>query len=451
MGTCLGALYLPYYAGNPERRGRIRLPSLVFQNRFSRELRAPMGPGEVRRIERWLATARLTLAISALFAVWMGPTHISWWAHWLLGIYIIHSTLVMFLLRFRKQSTPAFRSVVHAADLLWPALISAFATGTGNPFFLFFIFVLAAAAYRWGLWETVGTAAASVILLWLESVVIHLGLLRSLEGFLLRHQWHQLGIDVVELEPKHLFMRSVYLLVMGCLLGYLAERLKQLRAEVERGRFAGELHDGALQSMIAVAIQLDVLRRIPVSQSATVGQELGRIHDLLLEEARKLRELMRHIKPLDVEGNNLRAHLMELVERFQRETGISARFVCGFSLVAIRPRRICEVVARIVQEGLVNVRKHSGASHVLVQFDRGSGHLRLTIEDDGRGFPFSGCFTETDLEVDGKGPSVIKECVRLIDGKIKLESIAGRGSRLEITIPQKRRARLWILSDYIHS
>jgi hypothetical protein len=51
-----------------------------------------------------LATARLTLAISALFAIWMDPTQISWWAHWLLGIYIIHSTVVMLLLRFHKQS-----------------------------------------------------------------------------------------------------------------------------------------------------------------------------------------------------------------------------------------------------------------------------------------------------------------------------------------------------------
>jgi len=400
----------------------------------------PIGPGEVRRIERWLATARLALAISALFAIWMEPTQVSWWANWLLGIYIIHGTVVMLLLRFRKQSTPAFRSLVHTADLVWPALISGFATGTGHPFFLFFVFVLAAAAYRWGLWETVGTAAASVILLWLESVAVHLGFLRSVEGFLHRHHWPQLGIDVVELEPRHLFMRSVYLLVMGWLVGYLAEQQKQLRAEVERTRFAGELHDGALQSMLAVAMQLDVLRRHSASQPVTLAQELVRIHDLLLEEARKLRELMQQMKPLDVEAKNLRAHLMELVDRFERETGITARFVCESTVVTMRPRLVCDAVARIVQEGLVNVRKHSGASHVLVQFDRRDGHWQLTIEDDGRGFPFSGCFSQADLEADGKGPSVIKECVRLINGELKLESIAGRGSRLVITIPQKRLA-----------
>ena len=89
--------------------------------------------------------------------------------------------------------------------------------------------MLAAAAYRWGLWETVGTAAASVILLWLESVAVHEGFHASVGGFLLRHNWPRLGIDVIELEPKHLLMRSVYLLVMGWLLGYLAEQHKQLR------------------------------------------------------------------------------------------------------------------------------------------------------------------------------------------------------------------------------
>jgi signal transduction histidine kinase len=244
-----------------------------------------------------------------------------------------------------------------------------------------------------------------------------------------------LGIDVVELEPKHLFMRSVYLLVMGWLLGYLAEQQKQLRAEVERARFARELHDGALQSLLGVAMQLDVLRRQAASQVVTVPHELGRIHDLLLEEARKLRELMQQMKPLDVDAKSLRAHLKELVQRFQRETGITARFACESAVVAVRPR-VCDAVARIVQEGLVNVRKHSGASHVLVQVDRRNGHWRLTIEDDGRGFPFSGRFSQAELEADGKGPLVIMECVRLIDGELTIESIPGRGSRLEITIPR---------------
>lgn len=398
-----------------------------------------MGVGEVRRIERWLATARLALAIPALFAIWIGPTPISWWVQWLLGIYIIHGVAVMLLLRYLKRPSPAFLSLVYAVDLVWPVLISAFVTGTGNAFFLFFVFMLAAAAYRWGLRETVVTAVAAVILLWVESVALHWGLVVSVEGFLLHHHFHNssLGIDVVELEPKHMLIRSVYLLVMGWLLGYLADQQKQLRAEMERGQFVRDLHDGALNSMIGVAIQLDVLSRHSSSSSLSVPQELVRIQNDLLEEARKLRDWMQRIKPLDVGADNLRAHLIELVERLQRETDITTRFVCESRLV-IRPRETREAVARIVQEALVNARKHSGATHVLVRFDHGKGHWLLTIQDNGRGFPFSGSFSASELEADGKGPLVIKEYVRLIGGELTLESVAGRGSRMVITIPQRR-------------
>src|SRR5262249_31362119 len=147
-----------------------------------------------------------------------------------------------------------------------------------------------------------------------------------------------------------------------------------------------DLHDGVLQSMISFGMQLDVLGRKSTSQ--VIAQELQRVRDLVLEEAYKLREFMQQIKPFDVDAKNLRAHLLELVERFQRETGIQAQFACDSSLTGLRTQG-CDAVARIVQEGLVNVRKHSGASHVQVKFDRSDGRLRLIIEDDGRGFPFS--------------------------------------------------------------
>ena len=189
-------------------------------------------PSETRRTERWLATARVFLAISALAAIYMDPTRLGHApvAYGLLGLYLIHGVVVMTLLRRRQESTAAFRVLVHATDILWPALISIFAEGPRSPFFLFFFFVLAAAAYRWGLWGTLGTAAAEVALLWIES-------------FVLLHEWARRGgnqpwhllpglqVNVTEFEPKRLFMLSIYLLVMGLLLGYLARQQKRLRAE----------------------------------------------------------------------------------------------------------------------------------------------------------------------------------------------------------------------------
>jgi signal transduction histidine kinase len=583
---------------------------------------APADPSEIRRIERWLATARVFLAISALAAIYMDPTQLGQApvAYGLLGLYLIHGVLVMTLLRRKKQSTAAFRVFVHTADIVWPAFISVFAEGPRSPFFLFFFFVLVASAYRWGLWETLGTAAAEVVLLWAESfVVLHLWATRA--GNLPWHVLSGLQVNVNEFEPKRLFMLSVYLLVMGLLLGYLAEQQKHLRAEkavvtsmlakvrveagltgtlqqigreivsmyaaarvlvasqeihsrrtflgelrngdeapldfvwldsrprdaktyledfpgeafyatsegerwsmialdregnqlpspsteplvrlrerqpfrsviaisfvfggewrgrvlvfdpiwrgetqeelrflldlfhqvgpavynvyllhrlrrragaAERARFARELHDGAVQSLIAVEMQVDVLRRQAETSPAVVGSELGRIQGLLREEVLKLRELMQQMKSIDVDARRFLNLVNDAVERFERETGISARFVTDVAKLEM-PDKVCRELLRIVQEGLVNVRKHSQARHALVRLSSSAEQWSLTLEDDGKGFPFSGRLTQDELDKTGKGPMIIKERVRLIAGALTVESNPGLGTRLEVRVPR---------------
>jgi signal transduction histidine kinase len=583
---------------------------------------APADPSEIRRIERWLATARVFLAASALVAIRMDPTQLghSNTAYGLFVFYLANSIGVLMLLRRRKASTARFRILVHAADIIWPAFISVFAVGPGSPFFLFFFFVLTAAAYRWGLWETLSTAGAEVVLLWGESLLLlHVWAARG-AGL----PWRVLsGLQVkeTEFEPKRLFMLSVYLLVMGLLLGYLAEQQKRLRTEkavvtsmlakvrvesgltgtlqqigreivtmygaarvlvasqevhshrtflgelrvenaapsdfvwldagprdaknylegfpgeafyaenegkrwslkavdregnpvpspsnealvrlkerqpfrslvavsfvfggewrgrffvfdpswrgetqehlrflldlfrqvgpavynvyllhrlrrragaAERARFARELHDGAVQSLIAVEMQVDVLRRQAETSPDVVGGELGRIQGLLREEVLKLRELMQQMKSIDVDARRLLRLVTDAVERFERETGISARFVTDVTNLEM-PDKVCRELLRIVQEGLVNVRKHSKARHALVRLSASPSQWSLTMEDDGKGFAFSGRLTQDELDQTGKGPMIIKERVRLIAGTLTIESNPGQGTRLEVKVPK---------------
>jgi signal transduction histidine kinase len=585
-------------------------------------LRIPPDPGETRRIERWLATARVFLALSTLVAIRMDPTELghSWAAYGLFVFYLANGILILMLLRRRQQSTAAFRLLVHAGDVLWPALISIFAEGPRTPFFLFFFFVLAAAAYRWGVWETLGTAMAEVALLWIESFVllhIHFGPGGALPWAL----FNGLRVNVREFEPQRLFMLSIYLIVMGVLLGYLAEQQKHLRAEkavvngilsrvrveaglngtlqqifsetmsmyaasgllvaaqeahshrifvgdlsgtgngaapefrwldsgphdkkfylddfpgdvcyataenngwkvlaldhdgkvvsptnplaiaqlrekqtfrslitvsflfggewrgrvflfnptwrgeqqeelrfllslvrqvgpaiynvyllhrlrrrahaAERARVARELHDGAVQSLIAVEMQVDVIRR-QEEAGKDIGGELGRIQGLLREEVLKLRELMQQMKAIDVDAQRLLGVLNDTVERFQRETGISARFVTDVEDLDM-PQRICREMLRIVQEGLVNVRKHSGARHALVRLGSSHDRWNLVVEDDGKGFPFTGRLNQEQMEEMGRGPMIIKERVRLLAGQLTVESNPGQGTRLEVTVPR---------------
>ena len=89
--------------------------------------------------------------------------------------------------------------------------------------------------------------------------------------------------------------------------------------------------------------------------------------------------------------------IADVVQRFERETGITARFITPFDRIDL-PARACGEVARVVQEALVNVRKHSGARNVFVRLAVADGVCRLAIDDDGRGFPFAGRLTPADQE-----------------------------------------------------
>ena len=160
-----------------------------------------------------------------------------------------------------------------------------------------------------------------------------------------------------------------------------------------------------------------------------------RIQGLLREEVLKLRELMQQMKAIEVDAQRLLRVLHDTAERFQRETGISARFVTDIETLDM-PQRVCREMLRIVQEGLVNVRKHSGARHVLVRLGSSVSKWNLTVEDDGKGFPFAGRYNQDQMDAVGKGPMIIKERVGLIAGELTVESNPGQGTRLEVTVPR---------------
>ncbi|MBI4464359.1 MAG: hypothetical protein HY647_06605 [Acidobacteria bacterium] len=217
---------------------------------------------------------------------------------------------------------------------------------------------------------------------------------------------------------------------------YLLRRLRSRVGTIERARVARELHDGVMQSLSAAVMRLDLLRRQKGGNSSTPEEELANIQLLLRDEMVKLRELMEQMRPLEISPTQLLDYLSELVEKFHRETGVNAQFICDSEEVTLRPR-VCREVGRIVQEALVNVRRHSGAKNVVVSLTLQDGNWKLVIDDDGRGFPFSGRFTQAELDDVRKGPLVIKERVRSIRGDLTVDSTPARGARLEILIPQK--------------
>jgi signal transduction histidine kinase len=215
---------------------------------------------------------------------------------------------------------------------------------------------------------------------------------------------------------------------------YLLQRLRSRVGALERARIARELHDGVIQSLIGLQMQVDALQRSPRDTAAVVSG-LGRIQELLAREVHDLRDVMHHLEPVDFRPRDLVPHLQELVASFERETGISARFVSDVDEVTLSPGT-CHELARITREALVNARKHSGARNVFVRFIATPSEYRLVIDNDGRLFDFEGRLSHAELDRTRKGPAVIKARVRAIGGELTIDSVRDEGVRLEVTVPR---------------
>jgi signal transduction histidine kinase len=222
---------------------------------------------------------------------------------------------------------------------------------------------------------------------------------------------------------------------------YLLRRLRSRAAAVERARVARDLHDGVVQSLHAIAFRLYALRTRSTIPLAEREQELLEVQQLVQNEAANVRHLIQQLEPLEFDPRHLADFLAGMVTRYRQDTGIGAQFACDVPEVNLPPAT-CREIAGILREALANVRRHSSAQHVLVRLSRQRGAWLLSIEDDGRGFEFSGRFTHAELDENRRGPLVIKQRVRAIEGELTIISKAGHGARLEIKVPDFARASI---------
>jgi len=579
----------------------------------------PRGNSQTANMERVLASGRLLLGVCSFIEIHLDPTqpaHDATLAYALLAAYVIYSSISLVIV-VRREVPRGFIIGMHTMDLCWAVALVMLTARPGNPFYLFFVFVLLAAAFRWGFWETLVTTAAAVSLLWLEaflisaqphyasllflsplpltrfitvtarllligflvgllgeehkrqrselSVIAHvttrtqaqyglagtmnvvldellqvfsadravlaIGEIRSNRAYLWEARvnserrdtvrrvseiaaqqkeswffptpspsWHitrgrirdRNPFSVVALDSQgrrrrgvtctlpagfvsppeirsvlmvsiaippewsgrvYVFksraaiFRETELRLLQALVqavspavynAYLSGRLRSRTKILERSRLSRELHDGVVQFLGSLELQMEAVRHAPHAPPAMI-EEVARIQKLLQQQAANLRELMQRTTPLDFTPGQLVDFLRDTVSRFRLETGIAASFTSRVDGATPSPR-VCHELARILQEALVNVRKHSGAQTVSVQIAFQDAAWRLIISDDGRGFDFAGRLSHPELDSLQKGPAVIKDRVHSMQGELTIESVPNQGTCLEITIPQQRKA-----------
>jgi signal transduction histidine kinase len=215
---------------------------------------------------------------------------------------------------------------------------------------------------------------------------------------------------------------------------YLVRSVRTRAQAIERSRIAREMHDGVTQSLLGLEMEIAVLRRRAKTEAPPLSEDLARVHGIVRDEVVTVRELMEGIRVDDVGSGDLAQHLSGVVDRFSRYTGITARFVSNGKPAKLSPH-VRRQIARIVHEALVNIRKHSNADRVIVSTQSNGSTWKVTIEDNGRGFPFGGRLTHDELDAQRQGPRTIGERARIIGGLMTVESRPGVGSYIEVTVP----------------
>jgi signal transduction histidine kinase len=215
---------------------------------------------------------------------------------------------------------------------------------------------------------------------------------------------------------------------------FLLRHLRARAIEAERSRIARDLHDGILQTLLSIEIQLDVLRRrVPTTPDQAVAG-LTTLQQTVKNEGAELRQIVTDLRPLRVQSADLLDLMRGFAERYRNESPIALDLLVDSAQLRA-PDRVCREIFQIYREALNNIKKHAKASHVVVKLSQDDSRLVLVVDDNGEGFSFAGRFTADELDRLRLGPISIKERTRTVGGVLTVESNPGHGARLTIEVP----------------
>jgi signal transduction histidine kinase len=191
-------------------------------------------------------------------------------------------------------------------------------------------------------------------------------------------------------------------------------------ADQTRRRIERDLHDGAQQRLVSLALELHAAQAAVPPELAELAADLDDVAAGLDGALKELREFARGIHPAILAEGGLGPALRTLARR----CSVPVRLQVGME--GRLPERVEVTAYYVVAEALTNVAKHAGASVVEVEVDAEDGLVRLGVRDDGVGGADP---------ARGSGLVGLKDRVEATGGSLRVDSRAGQGTRLLVELP----------------
>lgn len=204
--------------------------------------------------------------------------------------------------------------------------------------------------------------------------------------------------------------------------------------EDERRRISLEIHDGPTQGFSAVLMSLQTCRELAATDPQRAVRLLEGLEGTVREIIVEMRRLINDLRPSGLDDMGLLAAVKQQLRLFSRDTGIRATLAVQGEPAEPDPQTSA-ILFRILQEGLANARKHSGAETVEVGLDFAPDgrELTLAVSDDGQGFEVRPLEQGADLL--RFGLMGMRERAELLGGEFSLASAPGQGTRVTVRVP----------------
>lgn len=218
-----------------------------------------------------------------------------------------------------------------------------------------------------------------------------------------------------------------------------SELQEQLAAwqESTRGRIAADLHDSIGSSLCTIRLKLqDAIGKLP--QDSGLAAPIAEIVSDVSRAVEEVRRISMDLRPAILDDLGIVATIGWLtrdLQGSQQETVIEKRIEVEEERI---PDSLKTAIFRIVQEGLNNVLKHSDARHAHVTLREDERELRLTVEDDGKGFEISSVLEQPSTS-HHYGVSNMRHRANASGGVLSIKSRPGAGTTISCAWPRRER------------
>lgn len=208
------------------------------------------------------------------------------------------------------------------------------------------------------------------------------------------------------------------------------QQVERLTLHNERQRMARDLHDTLAQGMAGLKMQLEatnvyLTKGNDQRAKEIIVQSMKRVSELLADARLTIDNLRLNAK----EKYDFQQSIIEEVQHFTVATGLECHF--EFRMMQQLSSTISEHCLRVISECLSNIARHAKATNIWIRIEEKEKVLFISVKDDGIGFN-----TDMKINKDGHyGLLGIQERVRIIGGKVDIDSKKDKGTNVQINIP----------------